>query len=160
MRTLFWPFLLQILAVIVIIAEFILPSMGILTVTALGLFGFSLYIVFTKVSTMAGVTFVAVDICLIPVLLIVGVKLLAASPVTLRTTLDSKDGAQSQPPEWMLLVGTSGKAVTDLRPSGMALINGRRYDVVSRGDYIDKDCSITVISTDGNRIVVKQTDLV
>jgi len=158
--TLFWPFLLQLLAVVVVIAEFILPSMGILTATAIGLFGFSLYLVFTKVSAVAGFIFVAVDICLIPVLVIVGMKLLAASPVTLRTTLDSKEGTQSQPPEWVQLMGCVGSTVTDLHPSGVARINGRRYDVISRGDYITKDSSITVISIDGNRIVVKLTDMV
>lgn len=152
-----WPFILQILGVVVIIAEFILPSMGILTVAALGLFGFSIYMVFTHVSVMAGFVFVAIDICLLPILVIIGIKGLAASPVTLRTTLDSNDGAQSQPPEWIQLIGTSGTAATDLHPAGTALLNGRRYDVVSRGDFITKESLITVIATEGNRIVVKKT---
>jgi len=159
LEKLLWPMVLQVLAVAVIIAEFVLPSMGLLTVAAVGLFGFSLYLVFSQISMMAGFTFVAIDVCLIPVLLIAGVRLLAASPVTLRTTLDSKDGAQVQPPEWAALIGVSGSAVTDLHPSGTALFNGRRYDVVTRGDFITKGSSITVISTEGNRIVVRQTDI-
>jgi membrane-bound ClpP family serine protease len=149
------PIIMQILGIIVIIAEFILPSMGILTVMALGLFGFSLYLVFTQATTMAGFVFVVVDACLIPVLIIVGVKLLAASPVTLRSSLKSIAGAQSQPPEWADLIGKSGEATTDLRPSGSARFNGKRYDVVSRGEYISKGSTVTVLSVEGNRIVVK-----
>lgn len=150
------PIIMQILGIIVIIAEFILPSMGILTVMALGLFGFSLYLVFTQATTMAGFVFVVVDVCLIPVLIIIGVKLLAASPVTLRSSLKSIAGAQSQPPEWADLIGKSGEAMTDLRPSGSARFNGKRYDVVSRGEYISKGSAVSVLSVEGNRIVVKQ----
>jgi hypothetical protein len=46
----FWPILLQIAGVIVVIAEFVIPSAGILTVVSIGVFGFSLYLVFANVS--------------------------------------------------------------------------------------------------------------
>lgn len=156
---LFWPILLQVLGIVVVIAEFVLPSMGLLMVVAIGLFGYSIYLVFTHVSVMAGITFSAVDACLIPILVIIGIKMLAASPVTLRNTLSSKDGTFSQPPEWANLVGVSGAAVTDLRPAGAALINSKRYDVVSRGDFITKGSPVIVLSVEGNRIVVKKTDI-
>ncbi|NLW30104.1 MAG: serine protease, partial [Fibrobacter sp.] len=74
------PILLQILGAAVIIAEFLVPSMGILTVTAIGLIGYSLYMVFTTVSVTAGFVFVFIDILFLPILVIVGIKLLAASP--------------------------------------------------------------------------------
>ena len=150
------PVILQVLGVVVVIAEFILPSMGVLTAVALILFGSSLYLVFSQVSSMAGFIFVAIDICMIPILIIVGIKMLAASPVTLRSSLDSTDGARSQPPEWDILVGVRGTAVTDLHPSGTALLNGKRHDVVSRGDFIPKTTPVEVVSIEGNRIVVKQ----
>ena len=150
------PIVLQVLGVVVVIAEFVLPSMGLLTVIALGLFGFSLYLVFTQVSQMTGFMFVIVDVCMIPVLIIVGVKMLAASPVTLRAKLESDKGALSQPPEWADLIGVTGEAVTDLHPSGSARFNGKKYDVISRGNYIQKGTTVSVLSVEGNRIVVKQ----
>jgi membrane-bound ClpP family serine protease len=150
------PIILQLLGVTVIIAEFILPSMGLLTVAALGLFGYSLYAIFTRVSTMTGIVFVVVDICLVPVLVIVGMKLLATSPVTLRSSLSGSAGSRSQPPEWEELVGAAGAAVTDLHPAGSALINRKRYDVVSQGSYIGKGTELVVVSVEGNRIVVKE----
>jgi len=150
------PVIFQLLGVAVIIAEFIVPSMGLLTVAALGLFGYSLYSVFAHVSTMAGVTLAVIDLCLIPVLVVVGMKLLAASPVTLRSSLASDAQGRSQPPEWEMLVGASGEAVTDLHPAGSAIINRKRYDVVSQGSFIQKGACLAVVSVEGNRIVVKQ----
>ena len=52
------------------------------------------------------------------------------------------------------LIGQSGVSMTALRPSGIALIGDRRVDVVSSGDYIDKDEPVTVLEVDGPRIVV------
>jgi len=91
--------ILQLIGVIVIIAEIILPSGGILSVLAAGIFAYSLYVVFHDVSVSAGFVFVTADVIMIPILVIVGLKLLAKSPVTLRTMLSSKEGVTSQPSE-------------------------------------------------------------
>ena len=155
---LLWPVLLQIAGIAVIIAEFVIPSAGILVVVSVAVFGFSLFLVFTTVSFSTGLIFLIFDILLIPVVLFIGIRLLAASPATLKATLSSKDGTVSQPPEWARLQGMSGEAITDLRPAGTTLIDGKRYDVVSRGEYISKGSTITVTIVDGNRIVVKKTE--
>jgi membrane-bound serine protease (ClpP class) len=155
-KNLIIPIVLQLIGVVVIIAELVLPSAGLLTIAALGLFGYSLFLVFTSISTAAGFTFLVIDLLLLPVFLILGVKLLAASPATLRESLKSQDGATSQPKSLIKLLGCDGIALTDLRPSGAALISGKRYDVVSTGEYIDKDSSIVVSIVNGNRIVVKK----
>jgi membrane-bound ClpP family serine protease len=151
-----FPILLQLLGVGVIITEFVVPSAGILTVLAIGIFGFSLYWVFTHASVAVGMTFVIADILMLPVLVIVGARMLAASRATLRETLDSKSGAVSQPPEWSQVEGRDGVAVTMLRPAGSAMIDGKKYDVVTRGDFLDKGTPITVVAVDSNRIVVKK----
>jgi membrane-bound ClpP family serine protease len=103
-----------------------------------------------------GMTFIIADILMLPVLIIVGARMLAASRATLRDTLDSRDGAVSQPPEWSLVEGRDGVAVTMLRPAGSAMIDGKKYDVVTRGDFLDKGTPITVVAVDSNRIVVKK----
>ena len=54
-------------------------------------------------------------------------------------------------------IGKTGKAMTSLRPAGTALIEGKRLDVVTPGDFIEKDTDITIIRIDGNRIVVDKT---
>lgn len=57
------------------------------------------------------------------------------------------------------LIGLSGDALTDLRPSGTAIFEGKRYDVVTQGDYIVKDSKIEVIETEGSKIVVKKLNV-
>jgi membrane-bound serine protease (ClpP class) len=52
------------------------------------------------------------------------------------------------------LVGKSGIARSDLRPTGIAEIAGQRYDVVSQGDFIDAGSNIKVIATENYRIIV------
>lgn len=152
------PIILQLVGVVVIIAEIILPSGGILSIAALGVFGYSLFIVFNEISMTIGFSFVAADLILIPVLVIVGLKLLARSPVTLRKTLSRKEGVSSQSSELESYVGTQGNAVTDLRPAGIAVINGKRVDVVTRGEYLEKDSAIIVTAVTGNQIIVRKKD--
>jgi len=53
------------------------------------------------------------------------------------------------------MVGKSGVATSDLRPSGWALLGDRKIFVVTEGEFVDKDQSIKVLSVDGNRVVVR-----
>ncbi len=150
--------ILQLVGVVVIVAEVILPSGGILSVVALSVFTYSLYIAFSDISKTVGFAFVAGDIVLIPVIVIFGLKLLARSPVTLRKTLSRKEGVSSQSPELARFIDMQGTAVTNLRPAGMAIIDGKRVDVVTRGEYIEKDSEITVTAVTGNQIIVRKRE--
>jgi len=150
--------ILQLVGIVVIIAEIILPSGGILSIVALGVFGYSLFIVFSDISKTIGFAFVVADLVMIPVLVIVGLKLMAKSPVTLRKTLSRKEGVSSQSPELDNYVDMPGTAVTDLRPAGIAVVNGKRVDVVTRGEYVQKDSAIIVLAVTGNQIIVRKKD--
>ena len=152
------PVILQLVGVVVIIAEIILPSGGILSILAAGVFAYSLFVVFNDISTTAGVVFVAADILLIPILVIVGLKMLARSPATLRKTLSREEGVSSQPQVLDSYLNTEGIAATDLRPAGVAVISGKRVDVVTRGEYLDKDTRIRVTAVTGNQIIVREKD--
>jgi membrane-bound serine protease (ClpP class) len=145
---------LQVLAIVVILAEFILPSAGILSVTAAGLIGYSVYVAYTQVGAMGGTVLVVADIIAVPLAVVAGLKLLANSPVTLRKTLARELGGQAQAAELATYVNKSGIAVSDLRPSGIARIEGRRLDVITHGDYIEKGATVTVISVEGNQVIV------
>lgn len=52
------------------------------------------------------------------------------------------------------LLGKRGKAVSNLRPAGIALIGGIHCDVVTDGEYIEKDSEVVVGDVEGLRIVV------
>src|SRR6056297_995255 len=151
-----FPIILQVAGILVLLAEIILPSGGVLTILALGCFGYSLYSVFTNVSMTVGMMFVAADVVILPIVLIAGLKLLAYSPVALRKSLKKTDGVTSQSEKLGGYMGKTGTAVTNLRPAGTARIDGRRMDVVSRGEFIEKDKPVLVIAVEGNRVVVRE----
>lgn len=152
------PVFLQLVGILVIIAEIILPSGGILSILATGLFGYSLYLVFTNISASAGMAFIIADLFIVPILVYFGIKFLAQSPATLRTKLSKEDGVTAQSLDQNDYLGSLGLAITDLRPSGVATIDDQRLDVVTRGEYLEKQTEIIVIAVRGNQIVVKQKD--
>ena len=56
------------------------------------------------------------------------------------------------------LLGAGGVALSDLRPSGRAMVAGQEVDVVTTGDYIPAGASITVIADEGYRRVVRRVE--
>ena len=65
-------------------------------------------------------------------------------------------GGQPDTPEHVPLTGVVGRSLSALRPAGIALLSGRRVDVVSEGEFIEPDQAIEVVSDHGHRIVVKR----
>lgn len=54
------------------------------------------------------------------------------------------------------LVGKSGKTKTALRPAGTMVLDGNLIDVVSEGDFIESDVTVTVVKVEGMRVVVRK----
>ncbi|MBS1978962.1 MAG: nodulation protein NfeD [Bacteroidetes bacterium] len=54
------------------------------------------------------------------------------------------------------MTGKSGTAYTVLRPSGKVMIDGNIYDAFTRGEYVEKDERVEVISTEGSTLRVKK----
>jgi membrane-bound serine protease (ClpP class) len=54
--------------------------------------------------------------------------------------------------------GDTGKAMTDLRPSGTAVIKGRRWPVVTQGEYLEAGTQVSVVEAHGNRVVVQAVE--
>jgi membrane-bound serine protease (ClpP class) len=50
----------------------------------------------------------------------------------------------------------TGVALTQLRPSGTAKINGQRVDVVTEGALIERGTAVKVVVVEGARIVVRE----
>lgn len=76
--------------------------------------------------------------------------------LVLKKNIDEQSGYTAEE-QLKDLVGKSGKALTDLRPSGSAQIDKKRIDVVTNGDYITKGTKITVIDEEGSKVVVEKS---
>jgi membrane-bound serine protease (ClpP class) len=53
------------------------------------------------------------------------------------------------------LLNQTGQALTALRPSGTAVIGGKRIDVVTEGPFIEPGTAVKVIEVEGMRVVVR-----
>jgi membrane-bound serine protease (ClpP class) len=74
----------------------------------------------------------------------------------LATGLAAGEGYASPPETDQNWRGKGGIAVSPLRPSGIADVEGERVDVVSDGEFIEAGAQIVVSRVDGNRIVVRR----
>lgn len=68
------------------------------------------------------------------------------------------DGRDFKAPsaEWKVLVGHEGVTHTPLRPGGIAIIDGRRVDVIAEGAWIEAGRRIRVLQVEGSRVVVRE----
>lgn len=73
----------------------------------------------------------------------------------LRSDLNDTEGFVANQPR-QDLVGKIGFTTSDLRPSGIAEIEGERLDVVSRGAFIAKDEHIKVVQVEDFNIIVER----
>jgi len=157
--------ILFVCGVLLGIAEIFIPSAGILVVLSLSAFIGSVVCAFQK-SAGWGITFVLAAPLVMLVAVVKGFKIFPKTPFGRRMILARPDlqeheraadrGAFAEPvaPSGAL-VGREGVALTELRPAGAADIDGRRYQVVSEGDFIAAGDRVRVIETRGNVIVVE-----
>lgn len=75
--------------------------------------------------------------------------------IMLQRGLDAGQGDKSQPESSLL--GATGEALTPLRPSGIARIQGRKVDVVAESGFIPAGSPVVVVAQEGLRIVVRST---
>ena len=151
--------LLLILGLGLIVAEIFFPSFGILAVLATAAIVGSLVMAFQE-SNAAGVRFLIATVLLVPVVIMLGFKLFPKSPFGKRmvagglsfasqASLDQRD---------LGLVGQDGTVEADCRPAGMARLDGRRVDVVTRGEWIEAGARVRVVEVQGNRVVVARRE--
>jgi len=103
------------------------------------------------VSNLLGHILLGIGICFIPIFFITWYKLLTKT----FAVKASEKGFASSTDKREDLLSAEGVAITTLRPSGTANINGNKVDVVSEGEMILKNTKIKVTDVKGNRIVVK-----
>ncbi len=86
-----------------------------------------------------------------------GSSRLARSGILLTDRTDRETGYESAESR-VDLIGSLGKAITDLRPAGTALFGEERIDVVSESEWITAGTPVKVVSAEGYRHVVRAVD--
>ena len=53
------------------------------------------------------------------------------------------------------LVGLAGVTLSELRPVGVGLFDGRRIDIIAEGEFIEEKTTVKIIEARGSRVVVR-----
>lgn len=154
-----WIVLLLVLGLLLICAEIVLPGAIVGIVGALMVLG-SIVLTFVEYGTVLGTLYLFVAALLTGLALKLMVQALVKTRlgniIVLKKDLNT---SKSYADDRSSLLGKTGKALTDLRPAGTALLDGQRSDVVTEGLYVSKGQPIQVIAVEGARIVVREVSL-
>jgi membrane-bound serine protease (ClpP class) len=150
------PILLLGLGLVLILAEILFPSFGILSVLATVSVVASIALAFQESSTM-GLTFLVVTALLVPFVIVGGMRIFPKSPVGKLMVLDglSFDSQAGVDSSLGALLGQQGTLDADCRPAGIAHFEGRRVDVVTRGEWVTSGSRVEVVEVQGNRVIVR-----
>lgn len=151
--------LLLALGLGLIVAEVFFPSFGLLSVLATAALVGAIAMAFQE-SNAAGVRFLLATAVLVPATILVGFKLFPKSPFGKRMVVGGLSfGSQaSLDPRDLPLLGQEGTIEADCRPAGMARLDERRVDVVTRGEWIEAGARVRVVEVQGNRVVVARAE--
>ena len=141
---------------------FLLPGFGLAGVLGIGLFGAAIVLAMTGTAATMGdfsraLAVLGASAVITLAVIYAWVRHLPNSSrlsgLLLRDGLPAGGGFISAPVR-ADLIGREGVAMTDLRPSGTALVGEERVDVVTEGEFISQGSPLRVLRSEGYRLVV------
>ncbi|MBK8100769.1 MAG: hypothetical protein IPK26_27090 [Planctomycetes bacterium] len=149
--------LVAVVGLALLVAEVVLVSFGTLLILAgVALIG-AVFMAFAE-SFAFGVTMVIVESIAAPVVFTMALKLLPNTRLGKAILLEGPKPAEvsgaGEDPALRALLDRQGVTVSPLRPAGYAKVDGRRVDVITRGEMLDEGVAVKVIQVQGNRVVV------
>lgn len=164
-----WEIVLFFIGVVLIVVEvFVIPGFGVSGLLGISLVIFSLA---TSLIGNVGLSFpqlnqISQAIWTMAITLLLGIGLVASlirympenkffSKLILADSTDREHGYTSSDSKDDL-IGREGVAMTSLRPAGTVLIDEKRIDVVSVGDFVEKGARVKVIDTSSSRVMVER----
>jgi membrane-bound serine protease (ClpP class) len=149
--------LLCMLGLALLFAEVVFVSMGVIGFLAFASLIAAIFVAF-QVSTAFGTTMLIVEAIAAPLVAMLAFKVLPKTPFGRAMILAGPDagGAATAAGDSNLqaLLHKTGVTLSPLRPAGFARIDGKRIDVVTRGEMLPNDCEIVVLEVTTNRVVV------
>lgn len=149
--------ILLLLGIILIVAEFFVPG-GILGLIGVGSIIGSLFMAgydFGHMSMSISIAFIVAIIASIILYRSIGMEKGIFRHIILKNRTTTELGYVSSVNR-LELIGLEGVTVTPLRPSGTALFENERIDVVSEGEFIQNDQKVKIVKVEGMRVVVRE----
>ncbi len=148
--------LLFLAGVFLLLAEiFLIPGFGVAGIGGLTALFASIYLTFGEQTLYVA----SLAVVLIVAGLLLALKLLPRTRTGRALVLESAIAAEAPPEEKLKpLEGALGKALTPLRPAGVAQFGERKVDVVAEGEFIEKGSTVRVVRVEGVRVVVRKEE--
>ncbi len=140
-----------------VIFEMFEPGFGIPGISGLALL--SLGVILTAKTLFEAMVMIVILIAILGIMLTLAIR--SASRGTLSKTMvlsDSlnKESGFSSIDDYSSYIGKEGLAETTLRPSGTAIFDGEKLDVVTEGGFIIRNSPVKIIKVSGRLIVVRE----
>ncbi|MBX3463358.1 MAG: hypothetical protein KF830_09315 [Planctomycetes bacterium] len=146
--------LLVVVGLALLAAEVFFVSFGVIAVLS-GVALLSAVFVAFQDSIAFGVTMLVFEAIAAPAVLTLAFKLLPRTPFGRQLILDGPASpAAAADPGQSTLLHQTGVTLSPLRPAGFARFDGRKVDVVTRGEMLPAGATVVVVEVAGNRVVV------
>ena len=162
--TVWVPLLLFIVGFIALFLELFVPAAGMIGGSGIVCMIVSTVLGYRGFGTTTGSLLLTGTLIGTPAMILIGLKVFprtfVGKKLILSLSQDREGGYTAyNPPLYENLTGREGTAATMLRPSGMVMIDDKKYSVVTAGEIIEKGTRIRVVRVEGNRIVVRRAEL-
>lgn len=156
------PTAIFLIGIILLALEiFVIPGFGItgisgiIAILASLLLAFGLENIELAINTV-GIAIIAAAILMVYLTLYVLPKSTFVKKISLEMANKSKAGFSSHKKPDDSLINMEGIVHTTLRPTGIAIIDEQRLDVMTEGDFIEKGGKVKVTRVEGMRIIVEK----
>lgn len=153
MPSIAWTLILLALALFLFVLEILSPGFGLPGVAGILLLAADVLI--TARTLQEALIYGLIAGVIVLIFLVIGARLISKGRLPKSLILHEGEEEYRSSEDMSALLGAMGKALTVLRPAGLAELDGRRLDVVTRGEFLEKDCPVEVVETAGGRIVVR-----
>jgi len=148
--------LLFLLGVFLLLVEvFLIPGFGLAGIGGIAAIFASIYLTFGDQTLYVA----SLAVLILTAGFFLALKFLSKTRTAKALVLDSAIAAEAPPEERLKpLEGAIGKAITPLRPAGVAVFGERKVDVVTEGEFVEKGSSVRVVRVEGARVVVRKEE--
>ena len=136
-----------VIGILCMVAEIFIPSFGV--AGGVGFLAMTVGIIMMAQNFAQGLLYFAIMLVISVLFLILGYHFIGSSKIALKNNLN-----EDILPDYQRLIGKRGRYVTPLRPSGTIELEGERYDVLTKGEFIATNETVEVAAVENNRIFV------
>ena len=143
-----------------LILEVFLPSFGIVGILGILLELASVVLVYFRYGDLAALGMLIACLAVVSITISIAIRSaskgrLSKTPIIL-TERETLAEGYSATADMEVFLGREGITTTVLRPTGMAVFDGVKLNVVSDGEFMDKDIVVKIVKVEGTRVVVER----